>query len=38
VNVLIDEATRRPTPLTDELIRNFQPWLRRGVDAGQPEA
>ena len=38
VNVLIDEATRRPTPLTDELIRNFQPWLRRGVDAGQPGA
>jgi acyl-CoA thioester hydrolase len=38
VNVLIDEATRRPTPLTDELIRNFQPWLRRGVDAGPPGA
>ena len=31
VNVLVDEATRRPTPLTAELISNFQPWLRRGI-------
>ena len=31
VSVLIDEATRKPTPLTDGIIRNFQPWLRRGV-------
>ncbi len=31
VTVLIDEATRRPTPLTPELIAKFQPWLRRGV-------
>jgi acyl-CoA thioester hydrolase len=32
VTVLIDEQTRKPTPLTDEIIANFQPWLRRGVE------
>ena len=31
VTVLIDEATRKPTPLTAEIIGNFQPWLRRGM-------
>jgi acyl-CoA thioester hydrolase len=31
VIVLIEEATRKPTPLTAEIIANFQPWLRRGV-------
>ncbi len=31
VSVLIDESTRKPTPLTDEILRNFKPWLRRGV-------
>lgn len=31
VTVLIDEGTRKATPLTEEIIRNFQPWLRRGV-------
>ena len=31
VTVLIDEATRKPTPLTPEIIAKFQPWLRRGV-------
>ena len=29
VNVLIDAVTRKPTPLTADIIRNFQPWLRR---------
>lgn len=38
VTVLIDETTRKPTPLTAEIVRNFQPWLRRGVDIAQPEA
>jgi acyl-CoA thioester hydrolase len=33
VTVLIDETTRKPTPLTAEIIANFQRWLRRGVDA-----
>ena len=32
VTVLIDENTRKPTKLTEEIIRNFQPWLRRGMD------
>jgi acyl-CoA thioester hydrolase len=32
VTVLIDENTRKPTPLTEEIIANFQRWLRRGVD------
>ena len=32
VTVLIDESTRKPTPLTAEIIGNFQRWLRRGVD------
>jgi acyl-CoA thioester hydrolase len=31
INVLIDEKTRKPTPLTEEIIEKFQPWLRRGV-------
>jgi acyl-CoA thioester hydrolase len=32
VTVLFDESSRKPTPLTEEIIRNFQPWLRRGTD------
>ena len=36
VSVFIDEATRKPTPLTAEIVRNFQPWLRRGVNVAQP--
>ena len=32
VTVLIDETTRKPTPLTSEILAKFQPWLRRGVD------
>jgi acyl-CoA thioester hydrolase len=32
VTVLIDEATRKPTPLTGEIIGNFQRWLRRRTD------
>jgi acyl-CoA thioester hydrolase len=31
VSVLIDEASRRPTPLTAEIIANLQPWLHRGM-------
>jgi acyl-CoA thioester hydrolase len=31
VTVLIDEGTRKPTPLTPDIIANFQPWLRRGI-------
>jgi acyl-CoA thioester hydrolase len=31
VTVLINASSRKPTPLSPEIIRNFQPWLRRGV-------
>ena len=31
VSVLLDEATRKPTPLTAEIVRNIQPWLHRRV-------
>jgi acyl-CoA thioester hydrolase len=37
VSVLIDDNTRKPTPLTEEIVRNFQPWLRRGVEIMQPK-
>jgi acyl-CoA thioester hydrolase len=30
VSVLIDEITRKPIQLTEEIIAKFQPWLRRG--------
>ena len=30
VTVLIDESTRRPAALTEEILAKFQPWLRRG--------
>jgi acyl-CoA thioester hydrolase len=33
VTVLIDDATRKPTPLTPEIIAKFQPWLRRGAQS-----
>ena len=33
VTVLIDETTRKPTPLTEEIIANFQRWRRRGMGA-----
>ena len=29
--VLVDDATRKPAPLTAELIGNLQPWLMRGT-------
>lgn len=37
VSVLIDDNTRKPTPLTAEIVRNFQPWLRRGIEIAQPK-
>lgn len=36
-NVLLDEQTRKPTPLTADIVRSFQPWLRRGVEVAQPK-
>jgi acyl-CoA thioester hydrolase len=32
VNVLISESSRKPTPLTADIIENFQRWRRRGID------
>ena len=32
VSVLVDESTRKPTPLPEEITRNFQRWIRRGTD------
>jgi hypothetical protein len=29
--VLIDEATRKPTPLTAEILEKLDRWLCRGV-------
>jgi acyl-CoA thioester hydrolase len=37
VSVLIGENTRKPTPLTAEIVRSFQPWLRRGVELAAPK-
>jgi acyl-CoA thioester hydrolase len=31
VSVLLDEATRKPTPLTAAIIEIFQRWRRRGI-------
>ena len=30
VSVLIDDISRRPVPLTQEIENNFEPWWRRG--------
>jgi acyl-CoA thioester hydrolase len=32
MTVLIDESTRKPTPLTAEIIEKLQRWRRRGMD------
>jgi acyl-CoA thioester hydrolase len=29
--VLIEESTRKPAPLTEEILGNFRPWMRRGT-------
>ncbi len=34
VSVLIDDASRKPTPLTDGIKKNFEPWWRRGIERG----
>jgi len=33
VTVLIDETTRKPTPLTEGILANFQRWKMRAADA-----
>ena len=32
VNVLVDQVTRKPLPLTSGIKANFQRWLRRGYN------
>jgi acyl-CoA thioester hydrolase len=32
VSVLIDDISRRPVPLTDEIKKNFERWWRRGFN------
>ena len=36
VGVLLDEATRRPAPLTAEVIEKFRPWHKRGIEVAPP--
>jgi len=38
VGVLLDEATRRPAPLTAEVIEKLRPWHKRGVGVAPPAA
>jgi acyl-CoA thioester hydrolase len=38
VGVLLDEATRRPAPLTAEVIEKFRPWHKRGIEVAPPAA
>ena len=33
VTVLVDAATRKPTPITPEITKRFQPWLLRAAGA-----
>jgi acyl-CoA thioester hydrolase len=32
VSVLIDESTRKPKPLTEEILAYLKRWLRRGIE------
>ncbi|MBR0718868.1 thioesterase family protein [Bradyrhizobium liaoningense] len=36
VGVMIDEATRRPTPLTAEVVEKLKPWHKRGIEVALP--
>ena len=38
VGVMIDEASRRPTPLTAEVIAKLKPWHKRGIEVTPPSA
>jgi acyl-CoA thioester hydrolase len=31
ITVLVDRRSRKPTPLPDEVIAKFQPWMRRSI-------
>jgi acyl-CoA thioester hydrolase len=36
VGVMIDEASRRPTPLTADVIARLRPWHKRGIEVAPP--
>jgi acyl-CoA thioester hydrolase len=36
VGVLLDETTRKPTPLTAGIIEKFKPWHKRGIEVTPP--
>jgi acyl-CoA thioester hydrolase len=36
VAVMIDEASRRPTPLIAEVLEKLSPWHKRGIEVAQP--
>ncbi|MGV7218431.1 acyl-CoA thioesterase [Bradyrhizobium sp. UFLA05-112] len=38
VGVLIEEPSRRPTPLTTEVIEKLRPWHKRGIEVAPPKA
>ncbi|MGJ4994809.1 acyl-CoA thioesterase [Bradyrhizobium sp. HKCCYLS3077] len=38
VMVLIDEVTRKPAPLTPQVMAALKPWARRGVTIAAPPA
>jgi acyl-CoA thioester hydrolase len=37
VGVMIDEASRRPAPLTAEVIEKLKPWHKRGIEVAPPQ-
>src|ERR1700744_3456923 len=37
VSVLLDAKPHKPQPLTAEIVAEFQPWLRRGIEIVQPK-
>jgi acyl-CoA thioester hydrolase len=38
VAVMIDEASRRPTPLTAEVLEKLRPWHKRGIEVAPPSS
>src|ERR1700747_87230 len=36
VGVMIDEATRRPAPLTAEVVEKLKAWHKRGIEVAPP--
>jgi acyl-CoA thioester hydrolase len=38
VGVMLDETTRRPAPLTTEVLEKLKPWHKRGIEVAPPAA